>query len=318
MATPAATKRLTKEYATISKNPPPYIVAHPSESNILEWHYILTGPPKTPYEGGQYWGTLVFPPNYPFAPPAIRMHTPSGRFQPSTRLCLSISDFHPKSFNPAWEVSTILIGLMSFMTSEEMTTGSVRVSDHDRRLFAARSRWWNSTGGGSNTSPPPPPSSGAARVGAIRAGDGGAKFRSEWPDLDTENWGWMRARGIDPATGLVVPGASDSGSGSGSGSSGVGGSGGSSGAGQNNGAAAGGAGNNNNCARDMVGLRRRPTGGTTGLGAAVVEGGQVARHAGQSWLGRNKFLVGAVVIFGYVILARILGEGNQGQAASSV
>ncbi|KAL9065366.1 MAG: hypothetical protein Q9157_007497, partial [Trypethelium eluteriae] len=124
MATRAANKRLAREYKSISENPPPYIVAHPSESNILEWHYILTGPPKTPYEGGQYWGTLMFPPDYPFAPPSIRMHTPSGRFQPSTRLCLSISDFHPKSFNPAWEVSTILIGLMSFMTSEEMTTGS--------------------------------------------------------------------------------------------------------------------------------------------------------------------------------------------------
>ena len=123
MATPGATKRLTKEYATISRSPPPYIIAHPSESNILEWHYIITGPPDTPYDGGQYWGTLMFPPNYPFAPPAIRMHTPSGRFQPSTRLCLSISDFHPKSFNPAWEVSTILTGLLSFMTGEEMTTG---------------------------------------------------------------------------------------------------------------------------------------------------------------------------------------------------
>ncbi|KAK3203546.1 hypothetical protein GRF29_112g1611869 [Pseudopithomyces chartarum] len=159
MATPAATKRLTREYTTISKSPPPYIIAHPSEQNILEWHYILTGPPDTPYEGGQYWGTLMFPPDYPFAPPAIRMHTPSGRFQPSTRLCLSISDFHPKSFNPAWEVSTILTGLLSFMTSEEMTTGSVRASEAERKLFAQRTRWWNSTGGGRKRR-------GAARGGA--------------------------------------------------------------------------------------------------------------------------------------------------------
>ena len=71
MATPAATKRLSKEYISISKSPPPYIIAHPSEKNILEWHYILTGPPDTPYDGGQYWGTLMFPPDYPFAPPAI-------------------------------------------------------------------------------------------------------------------------------------------------------------------------------------------------------------------------------------------------------
>jgi hypothetical protein len=31
------TLQLTREYQTISENPPPYITAHPSESNILEY-----------------------------------------------------------------------------------------------------------------------------------------------------------------------------------------------------------------------------------------------------------------------------------------
>ena len=35
----------------------------------------------------------------------------------SFRLCLSISDFHPDTWNPAWSVSTILTGLLSFMVS---------------------------------------------------------------------------------------------------------------------------------------------------------------------------------------------------------
>ncbi|EPZ31026.1 hypothetical protein O9G_001500 [Rozella allomycis CSF55] len=37
MATPQAIKRLKKEYAAIMKNPVPFIVAKPSEKNILEW-----------------------------------------------------------------------------------------------------------------------------------------------------------------------------------------------------------------------------------------------------------------------------------------
>lgn len=45
------------------------------------------------------------------------MITPNGRFQTNTRLCLSISDFHPDTWNPAWSVSTILTGLLSFMVS---------------------------------------------------------------------------------------------------------------------------------------------------------------------------------------------------------
>ncbi|KAL1990752.1 hypothetical protein VTN49DRAFT_6591 [Thermomyces lanuginosus] len=273
MATKAAHKRLTREYQNIQKNPPPYIVAHPSESNILEWHYILTGPPDTPYENGQYWGTLIFPPEYPFAPPAIRMHTPSGRFQPSARLCLSISDFHPKSFNPAWEVSTILIGLLSFMTSEEMTTGSVSASDSERRLYAARSRWWNSTGGGSYSNVSAGVTATTKGINNIKAGDGGLKFRTEWPELDAENWKWMRENRIDIATGNVLPDPN--------------------------------APPANQCSPEASALRRRPNASGPGLGA-VVEGGQAARAAGQSWVRRHRLLVGLVIVLGYALVSRML------------
>ncbi|PSN71843.1 UBC-like protein [Corynespora cassiicola Philippines] len=279
MATPAATKRLTKEYATISRSPPPYIIAHPSESNILEWHYILTGPPDTPYDGGQYWGTLMFPPDYPFAPPAIRMHTPSGRFQPSTRLCLSISDFHPKSFNPAWEVSTILTGLLSFMTSEEMTTGSVRASEQERKLFAQRSRWWNSTGGGSK--PTSAQSSNTRGIGAIKAGDGGAKFRAEWPELDEENLKWMKEKRINPANGLPLPTHSQP-----------------------------------HCSPEVAGLRRRPNGSATGVGAVVQDAQQVARDASQSWLSKNKWRVVIGAMLAYILVARVLGDGAVASSAA--
>lgn len=280
MATPAATKRLTKEYISISKSPPPYIVAHPSEANILEWHYILTGPENTPYEGGQYWGTLMFPPDYPFAPPAIRMHTPSGRFQPSTRLCLSISDFHPKSFNPAWEVSTILTGLLSFMTSEEMTTGSVRASEHERKLFARRTKWWNSTGGGSKLIPgtsATTSSSHSRGIGAIKAGDGGAKFRMEWPEVDEENLKWMKDNRIDLATGLPRPTQSSQ----------------------------------PNCSPEVAGLRRRPV-----ASATVVQDAQIARNAGQGWLSRNKWRVAFGFLMFYIVVARALGDGAVNSTAA--
>ena len=65
--------------------------------------------------GGVYHGKLVFPGEFPFKPPSIYMITPNGRFKCNTRLCLSISDFHPDTWNPAWSVATILTGLLSFM-----------------------------------------------------------------------------------------------------------------------------------------------------------------------------------------------------------
>lgn len=143
MASLQAQKRLTREYKTIQQNPPPFITARPNEHNILEWHYIITGPPGTEYEGGQYHGTLTFQKDYPFKPPAIRMVTPSGRFKTNTRLCLSMSDYHPDSWNPAWSVSTILTGLLSFMTSNESTTGSLETTAEVKRRLAKNSKQWN-------------------------------------------------------------------------------------------------------------------------------------------------------------------------------
>lgn len=73
------------------------------------------------------------------------MFTPSGRFKPGMRLCLSISDYHPKTWNPAWSVSTILTGLLSFMVSDESTAGSISSSKETRIKLSKASRSYNSS-----------------------------------------------------------------------------------------------------------------------------------------------------------------------------
>lgn len=71
------------------------------------------------------------------------MITPNGRFSCNTRLCLSMSDYHPDTWNPAWSVATILTGLLSFMTGEESTTGSITTSENVKRKLARDSKKWN-------------------------------------------------------------------------------------------------------------------------------------------------------------------------------
>lgn len=127
----------------MEENPPPYIMARPNENNILEWHYVIRGPPDSPYFEGQYHGTLTFPSDYPYKPPAIRMITPNGRFKENTRLCLSMSDYHPNTWNPSWSVSTILNGLLSFMTGDEATTGSITTTEQQKKILAERSMGYN-------------------------------------------------------------------------------------------------------------------------------------------------------------------------------
>ena len=144
MASPLATKRLQRELKALHKSPlqNPKIVAVPNESNILEWHYVLEGPtddPNSPYKGGIYHGKLIFPREYPYKPPGVIMLTPNGRFKPNRRLCLSMSDFHPESWNPMWSISTILMGLCSFMLDDKPTTGSIETTAATKRKFAGES-----------------------------------------------------------------------------------------------------------------------------------------------------------------------------------
>jgi len=143
MVNSTALSRLRQDYLRLKKDPLPYIVAEPVANNILEWHYIVRGPESSAYAGGLYHGKLKFPSEFPFKPPSIYMITPNGRFKTNVRLCLSISDFHPDTWNPAWSVGTILTGLLSFMLEKSPTLGSLESSDLEKRTFAYKSLEFN-------------------------------------------------------------------------------------------------------------------------------------------------------------------------------
>ena len=94
-----------------------------------------------------------------------------------------------------------------------MTTGGISATEGERKVLAARTRWWNSTGGGSTTRKLGGKETEVASLvakgfGAIKAGDGGKRFKEQWPEIDEENWKWMEEGKIDPQTGksgVVVP-----------------------------------------------------------------------------------------------------------------
>lgn len=126
MASSGGVIRLQKELKTIMQRKKiENYIAVPDSKNIFEWHFLIFGLKECDYEGGFYHGRLMFPPEYPMKPPSIIMFTPSGRFDVNKKICTSFSDFHPETWNPMWGVETIVIGLISFMMSEENSTGTV-------------------------------------------------------------------------------------------------------------------------------------------------------------------------------------------------
>ena len=136
--------RIKKEYIAIQKDDTiTNLIIEPNPKDFYEWHFVIYDLKDCPYEGGYYHGKLILPPEYPVKPPGIMMLTPNGRFKTNTRICLSMSDFHPETWSPSWSISKVLIGLVSFMTTEELTTGCERKSDEERRKLAAQSLAYN-------------------------------------------------------------------------------------------------------------------------------------------------------------------------------
>ena len=136
--------RLQKEFGEISNDPPPGIVGvQPHPEDHREWHFVLSGPDDTPFQGGQYHGRPNFPKNYPFAPPSVCFITPSGKFEPNEAICLSMSNFHPEEWSPAWKLSTLLVGLLSFMTDSDVAVGITSRCCRYQKDLAVRSRSFN-------------------------------------------------------------------------------------------------------------------------------------------------------------------------------
>lgn len=114
--------------------------AQPVEDNLFEWHFTIRGPADTPFAKGIYHGRISLPADYPMKPPNIFFMTPNGRFETNTKICLSISGFHPESWRPSWSIRTALLAMIGFMpTHGNGAIGSLDYTDKEREILAERS-----------------------------------------------------------------------------------------------------------------------------------------------------------------------------------
>ncbi|CAD7969347.1 unnamed protein product [Amoebophrya sp. A25] len=74
------------------------------------------------------------------------MITPNGRFEMNTKICTSMSSYHPETWDSGWTVRTVLLGLLSFLFEDGPALGCVKggsESTGERERLAHESWAWN-------------------------------------------------------------------------------------------------------------------------------------------------------------------------------
>ncbi|KAK4523381.1 hypothetical protein GAYE_PCTG52G1276 [Galdieria yellowstonensis] len=108
-------KRIQKELAEISLDPPSNCSAGPKGDNLYEWVATLIGPAGSPYQGGVFFLDITFPPDYPFKPPKVVFRTRifHCNINQQGHICL---DILKDNWSPALTVSKVLLSVCSLLT----------------------------------------------------------------------------------------------------------------------------------------------------------------------------------------------------------
>eukprot|EP00764_Aduncisulcus_paluster_P008313 gnl/Carplike_NY0171/27092_a52432_63.p1 GENE.gnl/Carplike_NY0171/27092_a52432_63~~gnl/Carplike_NY0171/27092_a52432_63.p1 ORF type:complete len:164 (-),score=7.14 gnl/Carplike_NY0171/27092_a52432_63:11-502(-) len=140
--------RLQRELLSIQKEKCQEIVIQPAGGDLFEWHCSFAGPVGSEFEQGIYHFAIKLPVEYPMKPPVLISLNNNGRWGHQKKICLSFSDFHPESWNPAWTVKTMCMAIRSYMSDGGSESGAIRTTKHEKIEFAKESRSYCCTGCG--------------------------------------------------------------------------------------------------------------------------------------------------------------------------
>jgi len=111
----SSAKRIQKELAEISLDPPCNCSAGPKGDNIYDWVSTIMGPSGSPYHGGIFFLEIHFPSDYPFKPPKVSFKTRiyHCNINSNGNICL---DILKDQWSPALTISKVLLSICSLLT----------------------------------------------------------------------------------------------------------------------------------------------------------------------------------------------------------
>ncbi|GAM21651.1 hypothetical protein SAMD00019534_048260 [Acytostelium subglobosum LB1] len=110
-----STRRIQKELADITVDPPSNCSAGPIADNLYEWMSTILGPEGSPYQGGVFFLHISIPLDYPFKPPKITFKTKiyHCNINANGDICL---DILKNNWSPALTVAKVLLSICSLLT----------------------------------------------------------------------------------------------------------------------------------------------------------------------------------------------------------
>lgn len=107
-------RRLQRELAELTLDPPPNVSAGPKGDNLYEWVSTILGPKGTVYEGGVFFLDICFSTDYPFKPPKLVFKTRIYHCNINSQghICL---DVLKDQWSPALTISKVLLSVTSLL-----------------------------------------------------------------------------------------------------------------------------------------------------------------------------------------------------------
>jgi len=140
-----AAKRIQKELAEITLDPPSNCSAGPVDDNMCEWVSTIMGPEGSPYEGGVFYLRIQFPQDYPFKPPKVTFKTKIYHCNINSQghICL---DILKDNWSPALTTSKVLLSICSLLTdpnpADPLDGNIAHQYIHDRETHDKLARDW--------------------------------------------------------------------------------------------------------------------------------------------------------------------------------
>lgn len=142
----SSAKRILKELKELETDPPANCSAGPEDTNDLyRWTATILGPADSPYAGGVFNLSILFPVDYPFKPPKVAFTTKV--FHPNINsqggICL---DILKDQWSPALSIGKVLLSICSLLTDanprDPLVPEIAKLYESNRAEFNRIAREW--------------------------------------------------------------------------------------------------------------------------------------------------------------------------------